>query len=248
MLFLRVLQSIFVALSFDVMGSDFWGDRGYHYFIERLPNVSSEEMNRLTSHYSDDIVMRMGLDINHLRTPGFSDLDPVLNRAAKQGLGILDLFTLEEFSASSSTALLIDGETLEAINKRYDLNSVWVILAESKLPDHRPIKMSYLILGQGKLIIGYPHRAPVDVVVDGEAMEYQYNPFITAKVVNEGDHVGLFAVKTLDSPKGPFGSFHGPMGSVIVSYEVKGDSILVTYNLLVDQQTTVDKKPIVVKH
>lgn len=102
-----------------------------------------------------------------------------------------------------------------------------------------------MLVGQGRLIVGYPFSSPVEIFDEGKTMEYRYEPLITAKIVHSVASRGLFEVETLTSPSDSFQPFQGPMGASIKSYAVHGDKILVTYSLVVEQETQAPKKSIV---
>jgi hypothetical protein len=225
-----------------------WGSQGFGAFSAALTPASPETLKKVTSNYWPELQRRGGLDLTKVRRVTFKDIDPVLERAARQGLGTLDLFTQKELADPLSIALLLDAPTLQRINEKYDLSSVWMISACSLDMANRPLAMTHMIVGQGKLIIGYPFESSVEVMEAGESLHYRYEPFIEARIVNSQGQQGLFDVKTLNSPSGEFAPFEGPMGASINSFEIKDNAIVVNYRLGLEQQAHTQRKPITFKH
>lgn len=226
-----------------------WGPTGYLPFVTGLRTASETDLKGATKNYWNVIRQRAGLDATRIRVVTFKDIDPVLTSAIQSGLGSLDLFTQKELAEPSTPALLLDQATLRQIDAKFDLSSVWLISARTSSPDHRPMPMDYLIVGQGKLIIGYPQEALVVVPEDGKPLEYRYEPFIEADIRNAGTQRGLFSVRALNNPdlSTAFLPFKGPMGAEIESFQVAGNSVRVQYRLGIEQQTDSDRTPIALK-
>lgn len=100
------------------------------------------------------------------------------------------------------------------------------------------------IVGQGQLIIGYPFGGTVEVVNEGDRVEFLYEPLIRASIINRPGERGLFDLRTLARPKREFQPFRGPMGAAIQSYAVEGKNIVVSYHLVIDQEVATPQKPI----
>lgn len=224
-----------------------WEPQGFSSYISSLPYASDASLRKITKNYWETLRTRTNLDIGKIHVAKFEDIDPLLERASQSGLGILDLFTQKELADPSAAALLLDGPTLRRIAEKFELSSVWMITAPTLLPDHRLIAMDYMIIGQGQLIIGYPYESKVEVINDGKPLQYRYEPFISARLMNGPDRRGIFDVKVLKSPSGEFQSFEGPMGASITSFRVDGNSVLVDYSLGFDQEARTPRTPIVFK-
>jgi len=227
-----------------VEAEELWGNQGFEGFANSQPVMNREGLDWVLGKDWTEVVFRAGLDPNRVHKADFDHIDPVLERAAGSKLGILDLFTTGELANTKSPALLLDQHLLEQIDAKYDLFSVWMLSAQPKGAKSGAMRMRYMIVGQGILILGYPHAAPIEIIDEGKSMEYEYEPLISAKIVNAPGTRGLFSVKTLASPNEEFGDFKGPMGASIRAYEVKGNSIRVAYHLVVDHETLATKKPI----
>lgn len=224
-----------------------WGPQGFRSYGNGLPVASEESLKKVTKAYWETLRSRSDLDLKRVRVARFEDIDPVLDRASQAGLGTLDLFTQKELADPASAALLLDGPTLRRIGQKYDLSSLWMISARTLLPDHRTLSMDYMIVGQGKLIIGYPYESKVEVINDGKPYEYRYEPYLEARVVNGPGKQGLFNIRVLTSPAGEFQSFQGPMGASINALQVDNDTVVVNYTLGFDQDARTRRTPITLK-
>lgn len=226
---------------------DLWGPQGFAGFSNALPAATESSLRDATRNYWPVLQHRAGLDPVRIRVAKFKDIDPLLDRASRSALGTLELFTQKDLADPSARSLFLDGATLRQIDAKYSLNGIWMISARTLQPDHRPMRMDYMIVGQGRLIIGYPYESPVEIMDEGKSLEYRYEPFLEANIVNNGARSGLFGIRALNNPAGEFLPFRGPMGAIVQSLQVEGDAVVVNYHLGFDRQAHSDKTPIVVK-
>lgn len=237
----------FINALIPAEAEELWGKQGFLGFAKSQPVIDRGALESVLGKEWTEVVFKTGLEPNRVHKADFDHIDPVLERAVGSKMGILELFTTGELADTKAPALLLDQRLLERIDAKYDLFSVWMLSAKPKGTKAGALNMRYMIVGQGILIVGYPHAAPVEIIDDGKSMEYQYEPVISAKIVNTPGTRGLFSVRTLASPKDDFGDFKGPMGVSIRAYEVKGNTIRVEYHLVVDQETLAPKKPIIIR-
>jgi hypothetical protein len=238
----------FLFISPLPVAADVWGSEGFTTFSESLPKASPESLKKITKAYWPFVQTRSGLVADRLKLVSFDRIDPVLKRAADDGMGILDLFTMAELANPSAPGLVLDAQTLRSIDEKYDLWSVWQLSTKPLIKDKPLLTMDYMIVGQGKLIIGYPFAAPVEVLDEGKAFEVTYEPLIRADIINTPGSRGLHAIATLHNDAKELQPFRGPMSTSIKSYEVQGDRIVVTYNAIIDQQSLARRKPISLKN
>ena len=224
-----------------------WGDGGFSGLAESLPHADPRLLEQTLGREWTNVIYRSGLEPQRVFKADFSQIDPVMERAVASKLGILELFTDIELANASSPALLLDASVLQRIDSKYDLSSVWMLSATPKGGPPNTLKMRYMIVGQGVLIMGYPHGSIVEIFDDGKVLEYQYESVISARIIHNNKNRGLYGVRTLASPSEEFSDFRGPMGVSIKAYEVKGSRVRVEYHLVVDQETEVAKKPIIIR-
>lgn len=244
----RIALFLLLCCTSAAQAAGLWGPQGFGGFSSGLEAASEAALKKATKDYWTVLQHRTGLQLERIRVATFTDIDSLLARAIQGGLGTLELFSQKELADPSAPALLLEGSTLRRIDAKYDLSGAWMISARTQAPDHRPMNMDYMIVGQGKLIIGYPYESSVEVIEEGRPMEYRYEPYIEADIVNSGSRHGLFEIKTLNDPAADFLTFQGPMGATIKSFQLEGNAVLVNYSLGFDQQAHSDKTPIVLRH
>ena len=242
-----VLLFILVSVFHSAQAESLWGDGGFSTFTESLPRADSKQVEQTLGREWTHVIYRSGLEPNRVHKADWTHINAVLERSVKAKLGILELFTSIELADPKAPALLLDEDLLQQIDAKYDLSSVWMLTAKTKGSAAGKLKMRYMIVGQGILIMGYPHPATVEILDDGKFFEYEYESVISAKIVHTSKTRGLFGVRTLAAPHEEFSDFKGPMGVSIRGYEVKGSRIRVEYHLVVDQETEVAKKPIIIR-
>lgn len=226
------------------LASEIWGEGGFDTFSDRLPLVDASELSKNLGKQWTDVIFKTGVETTQILKADFASIDPVLERAAHEKLGILDLFTGKDLANPKARALFLDEKVLAKIDAKYNLFSVFMLSTNPKDKPKETLRMRYMIVGSGLLIVGYPHAAPVEIIDDGKLLEYQYEPIIQADIIHNAQTRGLFSVRTLPSPSPEFRDFKGPMGVSIRSYEINGNMIRVGYKLVLDQETQVPKKPI----
>ena len=224
-----------------------WGDGGFHQFSASLTHADPIKMEQSLGRDWTQVITRCGLDPRRIQKADWPHIDAVLQHSVQANLGILELFTSSELADPREPALILDEALLQQIDAKYDLSSVWMLTAKTQGSIPGKMNMRFMMVGQGVLILGYPHPAIVEIQDDGKDFLYEYESVISAKIVHTAKTRGLFGIRTLPSPHEEFNDFKGPMGVSIRSYEVKGDQIRVEYHLVVDQVTEVAKKPIKIR-
>lgn len=219
-------------------------DSSVQALLSELPKMDHQILETTLGKEWVEVLFRTELDPQNVLRADFQHIEAVLDAAVRSQADILDLMTLKELSVKPGAAILLDSKLLQEIDARYNLHSVWQINPEAKDSSGRPLRMRFMLVGQGVLVIGYPHAATVEVVDGGPGVEYQYEPLTIARILNQADKRGLFSLKTLAARGQDFGEFKGPMGVQIKAYQIQGDKIRVTYQMVVDQETEVPRKPI----
>jgi len=243
-----LLVAVFTACAPITHAAELRGSLGFVQLCERLPAATKQRLAEAAKEYLPILESRSHLNLNAIKVARFADIDPVLARAVRQGMGTLEVFTQAELGRLGSCALLLDRETLAAIDAKYALHGVWQLAAPAAHGTLEDFRMDYLIVGQGHLVIGYPGEAEVPVEDDsGEQRHYRYEPYICADIINAGPTRGLFDVMTLASPNGKFRPFEGPFGAEIHSFQMVGNAVLVKYTWGVDQDRRARKAPIAFK-
>lgn len=249
MLWIRLLQlMIVVAATPMATAASLWGQDGFPAFCNRLDLVPPEKLAPHVGGYLQDIQGRAPVSLNKIRAANFGDMEPLLARAARLDWGVLEVFTQKEFANPDGCILFLDQQTLAEIHKKYNLHGVWQIEATLADATNRTMNMRYMIVGQGRLIIGYPQAATVEIS-DGDAVtgKYNYPPYLSARIENSPQAQGLFEIRTLKEPGAEFEPFVGPYGVEIRALQLDGRDILVKYTWGIDQKRRARNVPIALR-
>jgi len=247
---------LLVAAGAEALETTLWREQEFANFCNRLEPVSSERLNTALGPYAPLATGPGMLAIEKIRLATEAGLTALLERAIAAHWDSLRLFTDAPFAEDSvdpepaaddrTCALLVERPVLEAIARRYDLHSLWLVKAAPERSDQAPLQMQFLLLGRGRLVIGYDGAATVRVVdYPIRTGLYDYVPFTTMRVINTPEQRGLFTIRTRSGPASDSGPFTGPINARIESMAVDGENrILVRYRLLFSGVETIDRLPI----
>jgi len=181
---------------------------------------------------------------------GFAPYDAlacVLDRAVERGLTSSQMFSDPLFARGGGLSLFVDRDVLEAVERDYDLHSVFLI--DPRPTDGKgPLGMSFFLIGQGVLVLSYPRAGAFDhpdaafrvsVPMFGSSREYEVAPLIRMDIV-EGPAPGFDHVGTLAAPGAPLEDFVGPWNASIRSIAVRGSHIDVHAHLVFGRTQTID--------
>lgn len=242
-----VAASLFLVLAATAHAADIWGSSRLDVLCAEFPVVSRDALQLALGGHFDAVVQREGVDPARVHRVDPAGLAPVLQRAAALGVGPLDLFSDPQFAADGPCVLFLDETTLAAVDRQFDIHGLWMVRATVAGEPDAPLAMRYMLLGRGRLIVGYPRHATVQVadypIFTGR---YDYQPYMALDIVATPErraHVGL---RTLHEPSGVFQPFVGPLGAAIREFELGGDGILVRYRVLggVEREMQVRHPPI----
>jgi hypothetical protein len=154
-----------------------------------------------------------------------------LNLAVDKMLGMLDLITQEEYSSKDNCMILYGKQDLQLVDKKFNLHGVWMINAPVH-GENTSLAMAFLLLGHGKLIIGYPENKIVlveDYSIDGRK-KYDYAKYTSMDIVNSENTRKLDNIKTKSGADKKLESFRGPYDAKIKSVSVLGtEEIVISY-------------------
>ncbi|MGR8936051.1 MAG: hypothetical protein ACU837_16985 [Gammaproteobacteria bacterium] len=204
-----------------------------------LQSADDRVMQALFKAYQP-VIERQGIDLRQAKIAAAQDVIPLLAQAVRLGWGPLEFFTDREFASQGACILLLDRKALAEVDRRYDIHGLWMISAP--LEGQQNADMAFFLLGQGKLIVGYPRQDTVHVRdYDLWTGQYTYQPLIVMDVVNNGSHRKLANIKTLARPDSEWLPFQGPFDAEILSLEVEGEFVRVKYALLEEMTERIRK-------
>lgn len=241
----KLLFLYFIAIPLTSHASGLWETGGMAAFCDALPAADERMLHTMLNRHLP-AVKREGIDLRRAKIAKPKDFMPLLSRATRLGWGPLEFFSAAEFARKDSCILLLDRQTLQQLNDKYDIHALWMVSAP--LEDKHTLDMELLLLGQGKLIIVYPRPAIVRVKdYDLWTGQYSYQTYTSMGIVNNGQTRGLVNIKTLAKPDSDWLPFEGPLGADIHSLEVQPGHIRVSYFKFFEATDQIRKIPIALR-
>jgi hypothetical protein len=205
-------------------------------FCQALPLVGEPTLKAALGDYFTTFTAQAGLNVSKLRELDYPHMASVLDRAITKQWSVLDLIADQTLLQSSPCAFFLDQATLQQVDAHYDLHSLWMLNAP--VGSDQVLAMSYLMFGDGKLVLGYPRTATV-MVQDYKFFtgNYDYPPYLTADIMHNNAARGLLNIRVRQQPLEKAGNFIGPFNSKIEAVLLYNDNVEVSY-LLFDKAST----------
>ena len=218
------------------------------HFRQRLIKASKDECIQIFREYSP--IVAQNVDFKRLYFVSWEDVEDLLDQAVNDSIDSLTLFTLPILQNQKSSAIVFNGKILELIQKKYDFHALFN-LSTASIEDDTIIKMMFLVIGQGKLIVRYSGNAKIKHPdYDFVTGKYDYKELFTmdSKKDSEGNP-GLFNIKGISNPKGKPQWMKGPLNVDIQSMVIIADpngrkKALIQYDLFGIKHKIVDLIPI----
>jgi hypothetical protein len=232
--------ALLVVLSLPCIGyaDSFWGDDEFLSFCKSLRVPERDLLKSGLGAYLPVIENREKLDSTKIVLADFAHIAPLLLKAIKLRWGALEFFTMREFADASNCLVMLDRRSLAEVNDAFDLHGLWMTRSTVSSKDNQDLAMDFVLLGHGKLIVGYPKEAWVRV--PDYNIEARYTPYTSMRIEHREGLQALSQIKTLSRPDGDFESFEAraltflgvgvPIG--IRSLKIDGNSVLVGYRAL----------------
>lgn len=172
----------------------------------------------------------------------------LLDKAVSESVDVLTLFTHP--AVHREKALLIRKKTLHLIDHYYDLHAIFLLSCPS-ISEDTMIRMNFLVVGQGKLIIGYDKNTRIkhpDYPFATGRYDYQKFFMMDAGTDDQGN-IGLFDIRGLSNSNDRFEPMKGPLNAAVKSLSLIFDSmgnkeILVKYKMFGIGRKVVEPIPI----
>jgi hypothetical protein len=218
------------------------------HFLQQLVKASREESSRVFGKYRT--VIAAEVDYEKLYVVSYTEVADLLSQAAKESIDALTLFTLPILQKQNGVAIVFDEELLRRVNKNFNFHGLFSISIPAEEID-ATVKMKFLIIGQGKFIVGYDRNAKIKHPDYGFATGYyDYRElFIMDAGKDSQGNPGLFNIKSLSAPDGKRQSMKGPLNVDVRSLTLIAASdrqrkILIHYELFGIKQKIIDPIPI----
>ncbi len=218
---LPVFLIVFLAMSYPTSSyaEQLWANDAFANLCRGLPLAPRSQVREVVGNYADAIESAEGVSLDHLRVPEFSDVEPVIGKAISLHWGALEFFTDPSFANVDGCMLLFDRALLQHIDGEFNLHGLWMINPGAEA---HGLHMQYLLLGNGKMIIGYNGRLQLKVPdYNIKTGRYNYEPFTAMKIVNHQGRRGLDDIHVRTSPASAPTPFIGPLNSEIRTMELR---------------------------
>jgi len=219
-----------------------------NHFLDHLIKAPEDEINRIFGKYRTIIAHE--LDLQKLYFIPYNEVQDLLETAVAESIDSLTLFTLPLLQEQQGAAIIFNQELLRQVNKNFNFHGLFNISVPSA-EDVSAVRMKFLVIGQGKFIVGYDRNAEIKHSDYGFATgKYDYRElFIMDAKTDSKGNPGLVNIKGLSKPDGKLEWMKGPLNVDIHSMTLTpiagGQSqILIQYDLFGIQQKFIDPIPI----
>jgi hypothetical protein len=234
----NIILVLALAVPFFGHADSFWGGDGFMAFCKTLRVPEKGTLESSFGAYLSVIEQREKMDLNKIVFADVKHITPLLTRAIELRWSALDFFTVSEFAAKSPCLIMLDKKSLAAINRAFDLHGLWMTSASSLSSKDDDTVMEFILLGDGRLIIGYGKEAWVRV--PDYKIQARYTHYTSMSIAHRENLRALTEIKTLSSPRGDFASFQArapvlfgfEMPIQIKSLGLSGESIVIGYRAM----------------
>jgi len=225
----------------------FWQKGEYSRFCQALKSPSPQNLNNIFGEFADVTKQDINAKIDNIRLAIFDKVKPKLDQAVQDKISILQLFTLKEYADDGNCLLLYDQDTLKRISEQYDLHGLWMTNAPIIGDNKKYLPMKFLLIGHGKLIIGYPDNKEVQVKDYNYVSDnFDYSRYTSMDIVHNGSDIALKNIKTRKRPNSKPADFIGPLNTAINSISQESSQVRINKNthLFKFLAVNIDTKPI----
>ncbi len=230
------INAILILNSSVVISGEVWINKEFDAFCESSSPVSTNNLKTsLGKEYFRAVKDDEGMDLGKIKLPAIDALSFAISKAIVLKWSALEFFTDRHFTRGNPCILFLNKKLLQDISKEYDLHALWMVNPPLQGSDRQELMMEYLLLGDGKLIVGYSEGATIkvnDYRIPTRwfgSDKFEYEPYTSMDIINDGNKRGLFKIRVRKGPEKKPSCFIGPLNSKVSSLEVKDDKILVHY-------------------
>jgi hypothetical protein len=218
------------------------------HFLNFLVKAQKDECVPIFGKYRT--VIEREVDFDRLFFVSYEEVENLLDQAVAESVDSLTLFTLPVLQNQKSFAIVFKEELLDQIQENYNFHALFNISARS-IEDDSIVKMKFLVIGQGKLIVGYNSNAKIKHPdYDFATGKYDYKELFKMDASKDSKgNCGLFNIKGLSDPNGKSKWMKGPLNvdiqSMVITTNPKGrKQALIQYDLFGIKHKIVDLIPI----
>ena len=218
------------------------------HFLNHLIKASEDDSTHIFGKYRTIIARE--LNLAKLYLVSYNEVEDLLDTAVTELIDSLTLFSLPLLQNPNGVAIVFKQDLLRRINKKFDFHGLFNISVPSA-EDGLAVEMKFLVIGQGKFIVGYDRNAKIKHSDYGFATgKYDYRELflMDAKTDSKGNP-GLINIKALAKPDGKLQWMKGPLNVDIHSMTLTPTGsgkrqILIQYDFFGIKQKFIDPIPI----
>ena len=171
------------------------------HLLNHLIKASKQDYDKIFNNYKEIIANE--IDLGKLYFVSYREVEGLLDQAAKESINSLTLFTLPLLQNPNGPAVVFTQNLLERINRNFNFHGIFNISIPS-IGDNAPVMMKFLVIGQGKFIVGYDKNAKIKHPdYDFATGRYDYRElFIMDAKRDSKGNPGLFNIKALSKSDG----------------------------------------------
>jgi hypothetical protein len=218
------------------------------HFLNHLIKASKDDCARVFGNYHE--VISSGIDLKKAYFVSYKEVADLLDQAVKESIDSLTLFTQPLLQDKNGAAIIFSEELLARVNETFDFHGLFNISANGA-KNGSTVKMTFLVAGQGKFIVGYNKNEKIKHPdYDFATGNYDYNElFIMDAKKDSKGKPGLFNIQALSNPDSEPQGMKGPLNVNIQSLTMTSDAtgrsqILIRYKLFGSKHKIIDPIPI----
>jgi len=222
--YLKLIGMAALSLVMFIIGSDFGiiSSENFRAYAQRGPQqitlTEDQSLSKQLNHFLNVIIKapkdeclkifgRYGrliaeeLNFDRLYFVSYDEVKNLLDQAARESIDSLTLFTHPLLQDPEGFAIVFNAGLLQQINKNFNFHGLFNISTPS-IDDGSAVKMQFLVVGQGKFIVGYNRNAKIKHPDYGFVTgHYDYNElFIMEAKKDLQGNSGLFDIKGVSNP------------------------------------------------
>ena len=194
-----------------------------NHFVNVIRKAPADEVLKIFGRYGSIVAKELNFD--RLYFVSYDEVKKLLDRAARESIDSLTLFTHPILQDPEGFAIVFSAGLLQQINKDFNFHGLFNISAPP-IDDGAALKMQFLVVGQGKFIVGYNRNAKIKHPdYDFVTGHYDYNElFIMAAKKDLEGNSGLFDIKGVSDPDEKPKWMKGPLNVDIHSLIIISDN------------------------
>ncbi|MDH5178814.1 MAG: hypothetical protein OEZ39_17485 [Gammaproteobacteria bacterium] len=216
------------SLCRPVMATGLWQAEEYATLCQQAVKPDKTMLAGEMGDYLKILQTEDKIDIDKIRIPATRLIEAALDKAISLNWAALEFFTEPNFAGNNACMVFMTEAMLQAVDKKYNLHTLWMINAPYDVDDEgkgKIMPMKFLLMGRGKLIVGYKTNRVISVkdypVFTGR---YDYTEYTSMDIINKPNQTGVFNIKSWKSAAAGSTPFYGPANAEILSMEIALDN------------------------